>query len=141
MVAFVIFWSAAFAIIFFILGIFFKALASAFNALMASLGGILAIGGLAGLAGIALYLLYAIIDGIIKEGFWSVIGTIVMFVILIGIVGAIIGGLGALILEIVVMVVGYALVIISAVLEWAADLCERSYAKFLKAIISRLDKC
>ena len=141
MVAFVIFWSAAFAIIFFILGIFFKALASAFNALMASIGGILAIGGLAGLAGIALYLLYAIIDGIIKEGFWSVIGAIVMFVILIGIVGAIVGGLGALILEIVVMVVGYALMIISAVLEWAADLCERSYAKFLKAIISRLDKC
>jgi len=141
LVAFVIFWSAAFAIIFFVLGIFFKALASAFNALMASLGGILAIGGLAGLAGIALYLLYAIIDGIIKEGFWSVIGTIVMFFILIGIVGAIVGGLGAMILEIVVMVVGYALVIVSAVLEWAADLCERSYAKFLKAIISRLDKC
>ncbi len=141
MVAFVIFWSAAFAIIFFILGIFFKALASAFNALMASIGGVLAIGGLAGLAGIALYLLYAIIDGIIKNGFWSVIGTIVMLVIVIGIVGAIVGGLGELILEIVVMVVGYALMIISAVLEWAADLCERSYAKFLKAIISRLDKC
>lgn len=141
MVAFVIFWSAAFAIIFFILGIFFKALASAFNALMASIGGVLAIGGLAGLAGIALYLLYAIIDGIIKNGFWSVIGTIVMLVIVIGIVGAIVGGLGELILEIVVMVVGYALMIISAVLEWAADLCERLYAKFLKAIISRLDKC
>ena len=141
MVAFVIFWSAAFAIIFFILGIFFKALASAFNALMASIGGVLAIGGLAGLAGIALYLLYAIIDGIIKNGFWSVIGTIVMLVIVIGIVGAIVGGLGELILEIVVMVVGYALMIISAVLEWVADLCERLYAKFLKAIISRLDKC
>ena len=141
MVAFVIFWSAAFAIIFFILGIFFKALASAFNALMASIGGVLAIGGLAGLAGIALYLLYAIIDGIIKNRFWSVIGTIVMLVIVIGIVGAIVGGLGELILEIVVMVVGYALMIISAVLEWAADLCERLYAKFLKAIISRLDKC
>lgn len=141
MVAFVIFWSAAFVIIFFILGIFFKALASAFNALMSSIGEILAVGGLAGLAGVALYLLYAIIDGIIKEGFWSVIGTIVMLFIVIGIVGAIAGGLGALILEIVVMVVGYALMIISAVLEWAADLCERSYAKFLKAIISRLDKC
>ena len=92
-------------------------------------------------AAVALYLLYAIIDGIIKNGFWSVIGTIVMLVIVIGIVGAIVGGLGELILEIVVMVVGYALMIISAVLEWAADLCERSYAKFLKAIISRLDKC
>ena len=76
MVAFVIFWSAAFAIIFFVLGVFFKALASIFNALLTSIGGILAIGGLAGLAGIGLYLLYAIIDGIIKEGFWSVVGVI-----------------------------------------------------------------
>lgn len=141
MVAFVIFWSAAFAIIFFMLGIFFKGLASAFNALLSSLGSVLAIGGLAALAGIALFLLYGIIDGIIKDGFWSVVGTIIMFLIVLGIVGAIIGGLGAMILEIVVVVVGYALVIISAVLEWAADLCERAYAKFLKAIISRLDKC
>ena len=62
MVAFVIFWSAAFAIIFFMLGIFFKGLASAFNALLSSLGSVLAIGGLAALAGIALFLLYGIID-------------------------------------------------------------------------------
>lgn len=141
MVAFVIFWSATFAIIFFVLGIFFKALASAFNALLTSLGGVLAIGGLAGGAGVVLYLLYAIIDGIIKEGFWSVVGEIVLIFIVIGIIGALIGGLGAIILEIVVVVVGYALTIVSAILEWAADLCERKYAKFLKAIISRLDKC
>lgn len=140
MVAFVIFWSAAFAIIFYVLGIFFKALASTFNALLTSLGGLIAIGGLTGLATLALYLLYAIIDGIIKEGFWSVVGEIILIVIVIGIVGAIIGGLGAVILEIAVMIVGFILEVVSAVLEWAADLCERIYAKFLKAIIGRLDK-
>lgn len=141
MVAFVIFWSATFAIIFFILGIIFKALASAFNALLASIGGVLAIGGLAGLAGIALYLLYAIIDGIIKEGFWSVVGTIVMFFIVLGIFGAIIGGLGAVLLEIIVSVAVFVLEIISGILEWLAMTCEKGYAKFLTAIIKRLDKC
>ena len=141
MVAFVIFWSATFAIFFFVLGIIFKGLASAFNALLSSIGGVLAIGGLAALAGIALYLLYGIIDGIIKEGFWSVLGMIVLLVIEIGIIGAIVGGLGAMILEIVVSIAVFILSIISAVLEGAAGLCERSYAKFLTAIIKRLDKC
>ena len=139
--AFVIFWSAIFAIIFFVLGIFFKALASAFNALLTSLGDVLAIGGLAGGAGVILYLLYAIIDGIIKEGFWSVVGEIVLIFIGICMMVAFTGGLGALILEIVVVVVRYVLTIVSEILEWAADLCERKYVKFLKAIISRLDKC
>lgn len=141
MVAFVIFWSATFAIIFFVLGIFFKALASAFNALLTSIGGVLAIGGLAGLTGIALYLLYAIIDGIIKDGFWSVVGTIIMFLIVLGIFGAIIGGLGAALLELVVVVVTFVLEIISGILEWLAMTCEKGYAKFLTAIIKRLDRC
>lgn len=141
MVAFVIFWSAAFAIIFFVLGIIFKGLTSAFNALLSSIGGVLAIGGLAALAGIALYLLYGIIDGIIREGFWSVVGTIIMFIIVLGIVGAIIGGLGAMILEIAVMIAAYVLMIVSSILEGAAALCEKAYAKFLTAIIKQLDKC
>lgn len=145
MVTFVIFWSAAFAIIFFILGIFFKTLASAFNALKSSIG-VLVKGGLAGLAGVALYLLYAIIDGIIKEGFWSVVGAIVLIIIMFVIIGIIIdylgcGHIGTSILDFVVQVVGYVLHIIFVVLEWAAGLCERAYEKFLKAIIRRLDKC
>lgn len=141
MVAFVIFWSAAFAIIFFVLGVFFKALASIFNALLTSIGGILAIGGLTGLAGIGLYLLYAIIDGIIKEGFWSVVGMIVLFLVVIGIIGAIVGGLGAALLELIVVVAEAILFFISGILEWLAATCERAYTKFLTAIIKRLDKC
>ena len=141
MVAFVIFWSAAFAIIFFVLGVFFKALASIFNALLTSIGGIFAIGGLAGLAGIGLYLLYAIIDGIIKEGFWSVVGVIVLLLVEIGIIGAIVGGLGAALLELIVVVAEAILLFISGILEWLAATCERAYAKFLTAIIKRLDKC
>lgn len=140
MVAFVVFWSATFAIIFFALGIIFKALASAFNALLTSIGGLIAIGGLTGLATLVLYLLYAIIDGIIKEGFWSVVGNVIFIVIVFGIIIGIIGGLGTVILEIAAAIASFLLTVVSVVLEWAADLCERAYAKFLKAIIGRLDK-
>ena len=141
MVACVIFWSAVFAIIFFVLGTFFKALASAFNALLTSLGRVLAISGLAGGTGVVLYLLYAIIGGINEEGFWTVIGPIVFIIIVIGFIVALIGGFGEILLEIVVALVENMLIIVSEVLEWAADLCERKYIKFLKVIIRRLDKC
>lgn len=141
MVSFVIFWSATFAIIFFVLGIIFKALASAFKALLTSLGMMIGIGGLVGLAVLALVLLYNVIDGIIKDGFWSVVGEIVFIIVMLGIVGAWIGGLGVLILETVVLIADNIITITSAVLEWAAYLCERLYARFLTAIIVRLDKC
>lgn len=141
MVTFVIFWSAAFAIIFFVLGIIFKALASACNALLSSIGGVLAVGGLASLAGVVLYLLYVIIDGIIKDGFWSVVGSIIIFLVILGFIGGIIGGLGAVLLELVVVIVSFVFEIISGILEWLASTCEKGYAKFLTAIIKRLDKC
>lgn len=141
MVAFVIFWSATFAIIFFVLGIIFKALASAFNALLIAIVEVFVIGGLVGLVGIALYLLYAIIDGIIKEGFWSVGGMIIIFFIVLGAFVAIIGDTGKVLLDIVVTVAMFVLEIISSILECFAMTCEKGYAKFLAAITKRLDKC
>lgn len=141
MVAFVIFWSAFFALLFFVLGVIFKALASALDALLYSIGRLLAFGGLTALAVIALSLLYAIVDGIIKNGLLSVIGAIVGFVIVLGIFGAILGRLGAALLELVVTVALFVLDVVSGVLEWLADRCERGYIKFLTVIINRLDKC
>lgn len=141
MVTFAIFWLAIFAIIFFVLGVIFKALASALYALLDSMSKILAVGGLAGLTGVALYLLYAIIDGIIKDGFWSVVGMIVIFLIVLGSFGAIMEGFGALLLKMVVEAALFALDIISRILEWLAMTCEKKYAKFLTAIINQLDKC
>lgn len=141
MVAVVIFWAALMAIIFFLLGNIFKALASAFNALISSLGFILAVGGLALLGIIALYLIYGITDGIVTSGVGEVIGEIFLLIIELGILGAIFGGLGAAILELLVTIVGAILMFISGILEWAADLFERGYAKFLKVIINNLEKC
>lgn len=141
MIAFIIFWSAEFAIIFFCLGILCKALASAFKALVTSIYTGFVVGGTAGLVGIALYTVYDIIDGIIREGFLSVLKTIVLLLVELAILGAIFGNLGAILLEMVVNIIAFVLDTISNVLEWAADLCERAYIKSLTAIISRVDKC
>lgn len=140
MVAFVIFWSSFFALVFFVLGVIFKALASALNALLSSIK-VLSLGALAAMIVIALSLLYAIVDGIVKGGLLSVIGTIVMFVVVLGIFGAIFGGLGAALLELVVTVALFVLDIVSGALEWLANGCENGYIKFLRIIINRLDKC
>lgn len=141
MVAFVIFWAAFFALVFFVLGIIFKALASVFNALMYSIGKALVIGGLAALAAIVLYLLYAIVDGIVKSGLLSVIGAIVLLVVVFGILGALFVKLGAVLLELVITVALYVLDAVSGALEWLAVGCESGYIKFLRIIINRLDKC
>lgn len=141
MAAFVIFWSAMFAVLFFVLGIIFKGLASAFNALLSSCGGIIAMGGLAALVAIALSLLYAIVDGIVTRGVGEVIGMIVLLMIEIGIFGALVGGLGSLLLSIVTIVAEYLLHATSYVLEGAAAICEKGYAKSLLAIMKRIDKC
>ena len=141
MVAFVIFWAAVFAIVFFLLGNVFKALASGFSALITSLALLLSVGFLTLAAIIVLYLLYAITDGIITSGIGDVIGTIFITIVAIGILGALFGGLGAVLLEFVLGVVTLVLDIIDLVLNWAADLFERGYIKSLKTIINQLEKC
>ena len=140
MVAFVIFWSSFFALVFFVLGVIFKALASALNALLSSIK-VLSLGALAAIIMIALFLLYVIVEGIVKGALLSVIGAIIMFVVVLGIFGAIFGGLGAVLLELVVTVALFVLDIVSGVLEWLANGCENGYIKFLRIIINRLDKC
>lgn len=140
MVAFVIFWAAFFALVFFVLGIIFKALASAFNALLSSIK-VLSLGALAAIIVIALFLLYVIVEGIVRGALLSVIGAIVMFLVVLGVLGAILGGLGAALLELIITVSLLILDIVSGVLEWLADGCERGYIKFLRVIINRLDKC
>ncbi|MDE6747959.1 MAG: hypothetical protein K2K21_02680 [Lachnospiraceae bacterium] len=140
MVAFVIFWSSFFALVFFVLGVIFKALASALNALLSSIK-VLSLAALAAMIVIALFLLYAIVEGIVQGALLSVIGTIVMFVVVLGIFGAILGGLGAALLEFIVTVSLLILDIVSGVLEWLANGCESGYIKFLRIIINRLNKC
>lgn len=148
MVAFVIFWAAVFALLFFLLGVIFKALASVFNyALQASVASMIPIIGMFFvpiILAIALGILYAIVVGIMTEGFWSVIGLLILLIILIGITVALFGWLGSLLwvfLELIAVCVLYIIGIVSFVLEWLADRCEWGYVKFLNVIIKRIDRC
>lgn len=141
MVTFVIFWAALLAIIFFVLGIVFKGLASAFNALMSSVGAIIGFAALALLIGGALYSLYAIVDGIITKGLGEVIGMIFLFLFELGLVGALVGPLGSLLINAATVIVQLFLVATSFVLEGAAAICQKGYDKFLTVIFKRLDKC
>lgn len=152
MVAFVIFWAAVFALLFFLLSVIFKALASVFNyAIPAAVAGmipIIVVFSLPMLAVIAIRILYAIVSVIIEKGFWSVVGSIVLFLIVIGIFWVIFGifGVAALgLLQVILQLAVIAAVIIteyvSVGLEWLADRCERGYKKFLNVIKKRIDMC
>ncbi|MBD5528572.1 MAG: hypothetical protein HDR02_09225 [Lachnospiraceae bacterium] len=147
MVAFVIFWAAVFALLFFLLGVIFKALASVFNyAIQASVASMIPIIGkfcVPILLAIALGILYAIVVGIMTEGFWSVIGLLILLIILIGITVALFGWLGALLwvcLELIAACFLYIIGFVSFGLEWLANKCECGYIKFLNVIVKRIDR-
>lgn len=137
---FIIFWAAIFAIIFFLIGVVCKGLASVFNGAVKTITFVGAIGLLGGLAAVALCLIYAIVHGIITEGFMSVLELIIMFLFEIGIIILVIGWLGPIIVEVIAFVVMLVVGFVSDVLEFAADACERAYGYFLNAIIKQLEK-
>jgi hypothetical protein len=78
---FIIFWAAVFAIIFFLIGVVCKGMAAVFSGAVETVTFVGAIGLLGSLAVGALYLIYAIVNGIITEGFMSVLGIIFMFIL------------------------------------------------------------
>lgn len=141
MVAFVIFWAAFLCLTFFLLGVIFKGLASAFSALLSSLASILVIVFYAGAGALVLSLIYDIVDGIITRGLSDVIGTIITFVIVIALIVGLLGGLGAALLGLVAAIGISILEVVFSVLEGAATSCEKVYCHFLLVITNRLEKC
>lgn len=141
MVTIVVFWAAVMCVLFFLLGTIFKGISSAFTGFMESGGFILAIGFLGGLAALVLYLIYAIVHGIITEGLGSVFGTIIIALIVFGLIGGIIGGLGSIVLSIALTVAEYILIAMAFMLDGATSICEKAYNHFLLVIYKRLDRC
>ena len=138
---FIVFWAAVFAIILFLAGVICKGLAAMFNAATVAIGGILKELLYVIICEIGLYLTYLIIDGIIREGFISVLGTVLktlfyiaFFWFLLGEAGGTICGLGLGIVSIIVDTIALAL-------ETVADTCERAYEYFLNVIIKQIKKC
>lgn len=141
MTTFVIFWAALFTIFFFIAGTLFKALASAFYALMSFVGKMIIFLILGTVALFSSVLVYMIIDAIVKGSFGGFIEGIIISAVVLGILIAIFGGIGAMVLDIAISTAGFVIRVVSFVLEYAAMLCESGYAKFLTILIKRIEKC
>lgn len=141
MVALIIFWSAAFSLLFFLLGIIFRTLSSAFDSLVESFLRLLSIVVIAGeVVGIS-YLVYSIIDGIIKNGVSDVILEIVCVVIALGIICAFIGGLWQLFMNLIINIFNLIVFCVSVVFERMAFLFESLCEKCVNVLIRRTDKC
>ena len=140
MASIIIFWAAVSAVLFFLLGIFFKALASAAKAMGGLVVLLAAVIVVAGGILLVLYMIYGLTDEFLTKGFSEMVFEILVFFITLGIVGALLGGLGAIIFTIAVYAAAFVAGIIYIVLETAAGSCEAAYVGSLKTITKRLDQ-
>lgn len=145
--AFIIFWAATFAILFFIIGIFFKVLASTFYAILNSIVSILKISGVILLSIVTLFLLYGIVEEAVMSSFGRALALFGILVIEVVVGTVFILGISSFVLTFILMVleciVGIIIFIlksISQILDWISDACEKIYKKLLMVIVSRLDK-
>ena len=138
MATFVIFWAALLAIIFFLLSVVTKGIFAVLMGTVEVLGKLLIVIFYGGGAALLLYLLASVVQSIMDGTFWSAIGSIILFIIVIGIIGAFIGGLLEVILVLVasiaVSIAGIVLKVFGAIYSFF----EFGYAYFLKVIMIRL---
>ncbi len=135
----VIFWAAVLALLVYIAGIFFKFMASAFKAFLTAIINTLGVGIVALLAVLSLFLLYATVHVIVKEGFVSAFSTLFLLAVSLMLFFLFLGPLGAALYGITAAIVRWFLNIVSKFLEGLAEKCERSFYYFLKVIINRLN--
>lgn len=145
--AFIIFWAATFAILFFIIGIFFKILASAFYAILNSIVSILKISGVTLLSIVTLFLLYGIVEETVNSSLGRALALFGILVIEVVVGTVFILRISSFVLTFILMflecIVGIIIFIlksISQILDWISDACEKIYKKLLMVIVSRLDK-
>ncbi len=111
------------------------------NALLNSVVQVLAAGGFVLLVGFVLYFIFAIIGTIVEEGFWEGFLFIILTVFSIALCIGLCISLGGWMFELAYGIFCTIFGCVSAVLEWIAAKCEGGYYFFMKAIISRIDKC
>ena len=141
MVTCVIFWSAVFCIMFFLLGAVCKCLVAIFHAFLSTLELTLGCLIVMGMTMLAIVIVYEIIVGIIAEGIMSVLGYLVMLIIEIAIIGLLIGWLGKIILSIVALITDAICHLVATILEGMAGTFEKVYVYFLEVILKRIDRC
>lgn len=141
MSALIIFGASVLAILLFGLQTLFKALASACSALVNSLGLILTAACAAFAAIMALCIIAILGDAFAGGSLLQLLWIIPLIALGGGLIGAVVAGFGASVLEAVLAAVSFVVGKLLIGLEFGADACEKGYTKFLTVIIRRVEKC
>lgn len=139
--AFIICGVAILAIVFFLLGVACKGMASAVNSAVETIIMGIAIAVLGILLIGVLWLVYLIGYAIIEARILEVLELLIALVIGAVLVIMFGGWLGIVVLEIAVSVAITVVQILSVLLETAAIACENAYAYFLNILVKQLEKC
>lgn len=113
----IIFWACVMAIIFFVVGTFFKALASCLEGAITAIEQIIVVGLIMVVGMVGLYLLYAIIHGILNGGLMDVIAYVIELIITICIIFALFGMIGEIIIGIIMVCVQCLISVTAMILE------------------------
>lgn len=136
MTTFTIFWTSIIAAIFFISRVVLKGIIDFIESILDSLTLILIVGGASGLGCGALFLLLYIKD----EGFWVVLGTIVVIVLVVLFVIGVLGGIIATIIEVVGSILVSIFNIVLNILGFAENFCGNQFYNFLGKIRQEIEK-
>lgn len=142
MVAITIFWASALAMIFFLLGVVFKGLAAAFNALFSSpIVKFCKYVGLTALIVVVLFVIGLIEVSMSNGTLGSIITIFVILIVILAIGYGLVGWLGDILWGASAEASNKLLEMTSYVLEHGAAFCDEVYGRFLRIIIDRIKKC
>lgn len=139
MAIFIVFWCAVLGTVFWLLSIILKAIQSVINGAFSAIleGGAIVFLGTAGIA--FLYLLYSISVGIRTGSIGEMIWKVILFFIAIAFIVSLVGGLGAIILELAFLIVSSITSIAISILKFLDACAEAAYIFFLKTIKEKVD--
>ena len=141
MVTLIIFWSAVFAVLLFLIGVACKAVLAVIEGGIKAATYALGLGILGIAAVIFLYLVIGAVNSFLSGTFWSAVGEIVLAFLLISLILGIVGGLGAALVELLVTIIELVFSVVSFILVFINDISDKGYVYFVKVIIRQIEKC
>ena len=139
MAIFVIFWCAVLGTFFWLLSMGLKSIQSVINGAYEAIVQCIALVIMGVIGWVFFFLLYIIAYGIRTGGFWDMLGNLILGFIVLGFLIGILGGLGAVALEIVIGISIFIISVSIAILELLNELVENAYIFFLGIIKNKVD--
>ena len=138
MASFIIFWSVLLAILFFALSAVTKAILAVLMGCVDTFVDLFKVLFFVGGTAFALFLLAQIVEAIQNGSIWNAIGTIVVFVIVMGIFISLVGGVFVVVLEIAAAIAAWVAMIVINAFTAVYSFFESGYAFFLRTIMKRI---